>query len=152
MRELLNKHKLFSEQFICLAKELQQFAQSLKNELEIVEKNYFSEQDRIEYIRSRKENIFRKLTDNFTKTWEIVESFDRVRYAIHKDYYQRALGYLLLDPIEINRRIYQKPFGYPGDYVIMNYICDYNGDNLYLGSSIIRGHNTYSIDKGGLIR
>jgi hypothetical protein len=86
-------------------------------------------------LKENKEETFKTLTAYYTKIWDIVKKFDRVRYAIHKDYYQRLLAYLLLEPIETNNRIYKKPLGYPGDYVIMEYIYNYSGDNIYLGNS-----------------
>jgi extracellular factor (EF) 3-hydroxypalmitic acid methyl ester biosynthesis protein len=42
---------------------------------------------------------------------------------------------LLLELIGTNRHVYQKPLGYPGDYIMMNYIYEYNGNNNYLGNS-----------------
>lgn len=135
LREILNKHKLLSEQFVSLTRELQNFVESIRCKFDEFDKMHRNEQDRIEFLRKNRKDVFGQLTEYFTKIWAVVKDFDRVRYIIHKDYYQRALGYLLLDPIEINRRIYQKPLGYPGDYVIMNYIYDYKGDKAYLGSS-----------------
>jgi SAM-dependent methyltransferase len=42
---------------------------------------------------------------------------------------------LIEEPAEINRQIFRKPLGYPGDYITMNYIYDYHGNHKYLGKS-----------------
>lgn len=132
---ILNKYKSLSEQFVYLTKKLQQFVQDLKYKLDYFDKACLDEQKRIKFLLGHKEKIFSELTDYFVCIWEIVKDFDKDRYIIHKDFYQKSLGSLLLDPIEVNRRIYQKPLGYPGDYIIMNYIYDYNGEKSYLGGS-----------------
>ncbi|MCX5696392.1 MAG: response regulator [Candidatus Omnitrophica bacterium] len=135
LREILNKHQLLSKQFISLTTNLQKFVKSIKLKFDEFDKTHLDEQSRIEFLKEHRKNVFDKFTEYFNKIWDIVKDFDRVRYIIHKDYYQRALGFLLIDPVEINRRIYQKPLGYPGDYVIMEYIYDYSADKAYLGSS-----------------
>ena len=135
LQEIFKKHKLLSEQFISLTQQLKKYVLDLKDKFDGFDNTHSDQVERNEFLRGHKEQIFNKLTDCFTQIWEIVKDFDRVRYVIHKDYYQRELGYLLLDPAEVNRRIYQKPLGYAGDYVIMNYIYDYYGDGAFLGIS-----------------
>lgn len=135
LREIFKKHKLLSEQFISLTQQLKKYVLDLKDKFDGFDSMHSDQAERNEFLKGHKEPIFNKLTDYFARIWEIVKDFDRVRYVIHKDYYQRELGYLLLDPAEVNRRIYQKPFGYAGDFVIMNYIYDYYGDVAFLGIS-----------------
>lgn len=135
LREIFEKHKLLSKQFISLTQQLKKYVIDFKDEFDRFDSAHSDQAERNEFLKGNKDQIFNKLTDYFTRIWEIVKDFDRVRYVIHKDYYQRELGCLLSDPVEVNRRIYQKPLGYSGDYVIMNYIYDYYGDDVFLGIS-----------------
>ena len=135
LREIFKKHKLLSEQFVSLTQQLKKYVLVLKDEFDGFDSAHPNQIERDKFLKGRKEQIFNKFTDYFTQIWDIVKDFDRVRYVIHKDYYRRELGYLLLDPAEVNRRIYQKPLGYAGDYGIMNYIYDYSGDTAFLGVS-----------------
>ena len=135
LREIINKYKSLSGQFVSLTKQLHQFVQKVKDTFDSFDKEHSDEQERINFLKARRDETFKKLTEYFDQIWDIVKDFDRDRYVIHKDYYQRTLGVLLLDPIVTNRRIHQKPLGYPGDYIIMNYIYNYHGDKAYLGNS-----------------
>ena len=135
IQRILTKHKFLSEQFVYLTQELKSFVEEFKRQFDDFDKANPDQLARIEFLRTRREEIFGKLTRYFDEIWDIVKDFDKDRYIIHKDYYQRTLLPLLRDPAEVNRHIYNKPLGYPGDYIMMNYISDYNGDDNYLGNS-----------------
>ncbi|MCM8796246.1 MAG: response regulator [Candidatus Omnitrophica bacterium] len=135
LREILSDYKLLDEQFILLTKEMEKFLQEVKEDFDEFDRLNKDEQIQIEFIQTTKKEIFAKLDDYFAKTWQIVKDFERDKYIVHQNYYQQKLHPLLEEPIEINRHIYRKPLGYPGDYIMMNYIYDYNGNHNYLGNS-----------------
>ncbi|MCM8792838.1 MAG: response regulator [Candidatus Omnitrophica bacterium] len=135
LREIFSDYKLLDNEFISITKEMRGFIQDIKADFDEFDRLNNDEKKRIEFIWTAKGEIFPKLDNYFAKVWEFVKGFERDRYAVHQNYYQQVLGDLLLEPIQINRHVYQKPLGYPGDYIMMNYIYDYNGNKNYLGTS-----------------
>lgn len=135
LREILSDYKLLDKQFISLTKEFKQFVQEIKDDFDEFDRVNKNEQKQIDFIQISKKEIFDKLNDYFAKTWEMVKDLERDKYIVHQNYYQQILGPLLEETIEINRHIYRKPLGYPGDYIMMNYIYNYNGNRSYLGNT-----------------
>ncbi len=134
LREILAEYKLIDERFVSLTKEMEQFLQEVKDRFDEFDKLSNEERKQIDFIETNKKEIFDKLDDFFYKTWEIVKDFETDKYIVHQNYYQQILSYLLLELIGTNRHIYNKPLGYAGDYIIINYIYEYHANN-YLGSS-----------------
>ncbi len=138
LRDILFKYRFLDERFISLSKNLEIFVRNLKNELDGFDlSNNFDVSKQTQYIENHKKAIHDELDYKFKQVWDIVKDFPQDKYLSHQNYYQTVLGPLLLKPIEINRRVYEKPFGYSGDYVMMNYIFDYHKDN-YLGKSLFQ--------------
>ncbi len=135
LREILSDYKLLDSRFISLTKEMEKFLQEIKEDFDEFDRANKDEQKQREFIQTTKEEIFAKLDDYFAKSWEIVRDFERDKYIVHQNYYQQKLHPLFEEIIEVNRHIYRKPLGYPGDYITMNYIYDYNGNHNYLGNS-----------------
>lgn len=135
LREILSDYKLLDENFVSLTKEFKQFLEEIKNDFDEFGQLNKDKQKEIEFIQTAKKEIFAKLDDYFAKIWDIVKIFERDTYVVNQNYYQQTLGHLLLEIIETNNHVYRKPLGYPGDYIMMNYIYEYNGDNNYLGDS-----------------
>lgn len=106
----------------------------LKNKFDLYDKRNFSREKRIQFVKEAKETIFLKLDTYFSKSWEIASAFEHKKFKINQAYYYNTLA-PLLELAEINKHIYRKPFGYPGDFVAMNYIYDYNGNNNFLGDT-----------------
>lgn len=129
------------EEYEVLNKEFVQEAKLMKHTLQYI-KTHFDEFDRInqdeniitKFIEENKPNLFNTLTVHFNKIWTIIKGFSSKEYNLHQKYYQKMLGHLLLDPIETNRYIIQKPLGYAGDYITMIYIYEYC-ERKYLGNS-----------------
>lgn len=134
LRQILTDYKLLDEEFVSLIKEIQQFLQEVKDKFDKFDKTENDESRQIDFIETNKKEIFQRLDTYFNKVWEIIKDFERDKYIVHQNYYQQILGYLLLELIETNRHVYRRPLGYPGDYLMMNYIYDYHKDN-YLGNS-----------------
>lgn len=135
LKTILNKYISLSEKFVLITEKLKKYVQSVKNDLDDFDSKNKDEKKQIEFLLEKKDIIFKKLTGYFDLIWEITKDFDKERYVIHKNYYQQELSELLLDPIETNKRIYQKPLGYPGDYIMMNCIFEYSGKKRFLGKS-----------------
>jgi len=71
----------------------------------------------------------------YASLWQIIELYDKKRYEETKLFCQNELNPLIVDQVEINRYIFEKPLGYAGDFMMMNYIYDYYNGNHYLGES-----------------
>jgi len=134
LKKILKDHESLDKNFVFLLKEIQQFLQDVKGKFDNFDKVNKNQQKQIDFIETNKKEIFTKLDTYFNKVWAIIKDFERDKYIVHQSYYQRVLGYLLLELIETNRHVYQKPLGYPGDFIMMNYIYDYHKGN-YLGNS-----------------
>jgi len=135
LRDILSDYKLLDGKFVSLTREFKQFIVDIKDNFDEFDKINKDEKKQIEFIKACKKEIFEKLGDYFTNIWEMVKDLERDKYSVHQNYYQQILGPLLLEPIETNRHVYHKPLGYPGDFMMMNYIYDYNGDKNYFGDS-----------------
>jgi len=136
IRKALFDYKLLDDKFILLTKNMGELLQNVKERFDEFDKeNSNDECKQIEFIRTNKKEIFDTLTRYLNETWEFVKEFEKDRYLVHQNYFQQKLHPLIEERIEINRHIYRKPLGYPGDYIMMNYIYDYNGDDNYLGDS-----------------
>jgi len=135
LRDAISKYQSLDKEFVDLTKDLRDFLQGVKSKFDEFDTSNFDEQMQIEFVRANKKVIFARLDSHFDQIWKIAENFDKESYRLHKVYYQQMLYDLLGANIEINSYIYQKPLGYPGDYVMMNYIYDYCGDKAFLGRS-----------------
>ncbi|MCM8762988.1 MAG: methyltransferase domain-containing protein [Candidatus Omnitrophica bacterium] len=132
---LLIDDKLLDKEFVSLTEDFRRFLEDIKENFDKFDKINKDERRQIDFICSNKKKIFRKIDNYFAKAWEIVKDFGREQYIAHKNYYYKILHSLFGEIIEINKHIYEKPLGYPGDYIIMNYIYDYHGDSRFLGNS-----------------
>jgi len=134
LKDALLKYKFLNKKFIILTKNIRNFLQDTKYRFDEFDKIEPDEQRQIEFIEENKKQIFKKLDSHFNRIWEIVKNFDRENYRLHQIYYQQMFYDLFGPDIEINWYIYSKPLGYPGDYIMMNYIYDYH-KGKYLGKS-----------------
>lgn len=134
LKDALSKYKFLNKDFIILTKNIRDFLQRTKCKFDEFDKRELNEQKQIEFIEINKKQIFSELDSHFNKVWEIVRNFDKENHRLHQIYYQQMFYDLFGPDIEINQHIYKKPLGYPGDYIMMNYIYDYHYGR-YLGKS-----------------
>lgn len=135
LQDAICKYKSLNREFISLTKDIRGFLQKIKCEFDEFDKLKPDERKQIEFIRANKKKVFNKLDSHFNQIWKIVRNFDKENYRLHQIYYQQMFYDLFGPSIETNWHIYRKPFGYCGDYLMMNYIYDYYGDDRYLGES-----------------
>jgi len=135
LKEILANYKALDEIFVSLTKEFEQYVKGVKNKFDTFEKSCSVTQKQIDFIELNKKDIFRRFDEYFGKIWEIVKDYNTDKYSVHQAYFQQKIHPLFEENIEINKHIFRKPLGYPGDYLMMNYIYDYNGSYSYLGGS-----------------
>lgn len=134
LKNILSDYGSLDNAFVLLIKEVRKSLLEIKGEFDAFDRTGSDAQKQIDFIETNKKAIFGRLDDYFHKIWEVIKDLEKDRYTAHQNYYIQVLGCLLLDPIETNRHVYQKPLGYSGDYIMMNYIYDYHGGD-YLGGS-----------------
>lgn len=133
------------DNFVNLTEEIKKYLTDVKAKFDAFDKKNNNRESRISFVLENKDEIFQKLTSHFTSIWQIADNFNKDKYKLHAEYYRRELGELLLRA-EINKHILDKPLGYAGDYVTMNYIYDYHDNFLGISShDILINHYTCNI-------
>jgi CheY-like chemotaxis protein len=123
-----------ADRFISSTRDTKDYLRDVRQRFDEFDRENPDEPEQGEFLKENKKDIFNFLDDSFSQLWESVSGFDKERYTSHQKFTQQELRELLLSA-EINRRIYEKPLGYSGDYVVMSYIYDYHNDRQYLGPS-----------------
>ena len=133
INEIFDGVRELDENFSKFTKDFRVYLSALKKEFDFFDSNHLTEVERVQYVESRKVEIFNNFNNHFDNIWNIAKHFDKNGYQIHKKYYQGMLGFLLVDLVEINRFVNKKPLGYAGDFMLINYHYDFH--NCYLGES-----------------
>jgi extracellular factor (EF) 3-hydroxypalmitic acid methyl ester biosynthesis protein len=128
-KRLLN---LLDETFVENVQALKQYLITIKDKFDSYDATVINREQRIRFLEENKPSVFKKSNRHFDVLWQISKSFSHTLYELHKRYFQEELHSLYLCS-PFNRRIYEKPLGYAGDYVMMNYIYEdgYEGDTTY---------------------
>jgi hypothetical protein len=128
-KRLLN---LLNETFVENVQALKQYLTTIKEKFDSYDAIATDEQQRIRFLEKNKSSVFKKVNSYFDVLWQVSKSFPHILYDLHKRYCQEELHSLYLCSPFV-RRIYEKPLGYAGDYVMMNYIYEdgYEGDTTY---------------------
>ncbi|MGB9612851.1 MAG: hypothetical protein ACPL4K_01565, partial [Candidatus Margulisiibacteriota bacterium] len=115
--------EVFNEIFIEEVQALKTYLTQLKKQFDDFDNFSPTRQEKIDYINNHKYEIFNKLNTFFVRIWNFVEKLSSQEYRIYQLYIQKEL-YRLLGLTPFNRYIYEKPLGYPGDYIMMNYLYE----------------------------
>jgi extracellular factor (EF) 3-hydroxypalmitic acid methyl ester biosynthesis protein len=124
---------LINQEFIQTTQNLEEYFRSIKAKFDKFDTNNLSDVDRNYFVESEKKEIFKRLDLYFEKIWQLIKDLDKEDYKSYQRYFQKIIAPLFEEPSVVNKQIYRKPLGYPGDYIVMNYIYDYSGNNKYLG-------------------
>ncbi len=131
----IEKNDILDKKFISFVNEFVVYVKNVKDKFDRFDLNNGNDEERITFLRKEKKRIFYELDEYFKAIWNFVEGLDKKKYTKHKLFFRSLLRPFLLDSIEINKYIFDKPLGQPGDHVMLNYIYDYYGDLRYLGFS-----------------
>ena len=126
------KDNLIKKSFVKNIDELTEYLAFIKKEFDTLDKQNNKLNERIEYLEKKKISIFKTIDKYFDTLWEMINEVKTEVYLIYKEYCQRKLlPFFICSPF--NRRIYEKPLGYPGDYIMMKYIYEdgYDGNTTY---------------------
>jgi extracellular factor (EF) 3-hydroxypalmitic acid methyl ester biosynthesis protein len=118
--------------FFYETREFKEYLNRIKNKFDDFDQNKPSEEEQIKFIEKNKVEIFETLTDHFNIVWDIVKNFSRKEYLIYQKIYQKEL-HPFLKTSPLNKRIYEKPLGYAGDFITVNYFYEngYPGNSTY---------------------
>jgi SAM-dependent methyltransferase len=127
------KQTQISQDFVEITQDLEKYFRLIKSKFDGFDATNSSDSDRNKFVESEKEKVFNKLDFYFDKIWQFVKDLTKENYILYQKYFQRIIAPLFEEPSAVNKQIYRKPLGYPGDYIVMNYIYDYYGNDKYLG-------------------
>ncbi|NQU16964.1 MAG: helix-turn-helix domain-containing protein [Candidatus Saganbacteria bacterium] len=84
------------------------------------------------WIKANEKLIFSQLNTYFQEIWELYKQLPRDQVEQHKAYYQKMLQPLIF-LCSFNEYIYEKPMGYAGDFIMMDYLYEdaYVGDTTF---------------------
>lgn len=124
--ETLDKH------FLRCILNFKQYLEKLKLECDELNKSIKIIADQKQWIQENKKNIFKNLDKYFHDVWDLYQKLPENQLNKHKIIYQNLLQPLIF-LCSLNEYIYEKPLGYPGDYIMMDYLYndEYIGDSLF---------------------
>lgn len=128
MNASLTYEKL-NEDFIAETKNFTYYMFTLKNECEKFDKTNPSQEDIEKFIEYLDKTFRTKIYSHFEKIWLMTKDLNKKTYLLYRSFYQKHLLSIFTEA-EINKHIYDRPFGYPGDFVSMNYIYDFHNELL----------------------
>jgi SAM-dependent methyltransferase len=91
-------------------------------------------------IRLYEPILFEGLDKTIEGLEEIASNFDKEEHRIHKEYLQKVIHPIALKS-PFNRRCFEKPLGYSGDYLMMEMIYSnpYQGDSIF--AQLLNAHS-----------
>lgn len=128
----MNAHEIYNSDFVEATIEIKNCLNKTKDLFDEFDQVNPSEQEQIDFIEKNKKEIFAALDDHFAKIWSLAQDFSEEEMQRHRRYYQnQLLPFFEVSPY--NKRVYEKPLGYAGDFVMMLYICEdgYEGNSTY---------------------
>lgn len=124
--------EIYNNDFVAETARIKTLLSEVKEGCDVFDRSFSTSENTINYINKYKEKAFKELDNHFKLVWELVQDFSKEDMRRHQKYYQDELFPLFATP-PLNKRVYEKPLGYPGDYLMMNYYYDdgYEGESCY---------------------
>ena len=120
-------------EFISEVKKLRSLLNEIKASTNRIDQVTLDEVDQSKNLDVVKSIFFPILDEHFEKIWSTYIKQPVSLQSIHQKYC-RLMLHELVEEVGINKHIYQKPFGYSGDFMTMEYIYTYH-QGRYLGGS-----------------
>jgi len=121
-----------NKNFVVQTKQFREYLLHVKNDCDEFDKKKPPLNEQIEFIDTCKYEIFQIFDLHCLKIWIYFLNFNESDFAFHGKYYQSELRPLaFMDAF--NEYIYEKPLGYPGDFVMMEYLYldNFIGDSTF---------------------
>ncbi len=110
----------------------ERYLTSIKNLCDAFDKHCMLEQNQQAFIDLIVPGVIEVMNQHYERLWKYIDGIEKNEYIKLRSIYQeRLLGLTATAPL--NRRVYNKPLGYPGDYIMMSYYYDdmYAGETTY---------------------
>lgn len=135
------------EKFALETRRMRNLVEDIKLKCDLCDQEHPSEEDRLRLLTNIEQGAREGLDTAFAKIWKLYTEIPPEGQRAHQLYFQLMLHDLVEEHIEVNRHIYQKPLGYAGDFIMMNYIYNYH-NGVYVGETTFErlvNHYTCSI-------
>ncbi|MCX5749125.1 MAG: hypothetical protein NTZ10_02640 [Candidatus Saganbacteria bacterium] len=128
----MDKTLILDQNFVDDTLKLKSLLLPVKQKFDAFDKTSPTIQQQIYLIEKNKDGIFKNIDNLFANIWEIYNNLPLEAAKEHQKYFQEELV-KLFDVSPYNKRVYEKPLGYAGDYITMLYLYDngYEGDTTY---------------------
>lgn len=126
------KDATLNSAFIKETQKIVSFLNNVKAKFDYFDQSSPALGEQIAYIEENKKNIFEVIDKHFDAIWQIFEMLSAREYRVHQLFYQKeVLGFFHTPPL--NKRIYDKPLGYDGDFIMMEYYYEngYHGRTTF---------------------
>ncbi len=133
-KEITIDYGTLDKRFISLVQDFKRFLKETGEKLDEFDNENKERTRRIQFLESEKKEIFKKTNYYMENIWSLVKGLSVDDYNSYTHYLRKEVNQLFIHSAEINDYIFKKPSGYPGDFVMMNYIYDYYR-NVYLGDT-----------------
>jgi 2-polyprenyl-3-methyl-5-hydroxy-6-metoxy-1,4-benzoquinol methylase len=133
IKEAISKKVSINDKVVQMTTDIRAYLLNVKKSCDVVDQNGAEEIEQIEFIKEKKKQVYPYITEHIKNLYKIFQSFNQDEYSIHRKYYQIMLSNILLDNIEVNRHARCQPFGYAGDFMLINYYYDFY--DKFLGRS-----------------
>ncbi|MCP4653485.1 MAG: class I SAM-dependent methyltransferase [Candidatus Omnitrophica bacterium] len=126
---------ILNQDFISIVEEFRDFMSQLEEDCLTFDKQNLTstKAQQIEFVKAKKDT-YKTIDLFFYKLWLIAKNFTKTEFLQHQKFIQQELlDFFMQEAMPLNHRIYTKPLGYPGDYLMMNYYYEdgYSGVTAY---------------------
>jgi extracellular factor (EF) 3-hydroxypalmitic acid methyl ester biosynthesis protein len=112
--------KSLNAEFTAMIAQLKRRIIDIKRECDSFDSCHPNRQDRIDHVNKIKSYIFSGLNMEFGSLAKVIDVIKKSDYRRHQLFAQMNIcGLIATSPL--NKRIYEKPLGYPGDFETINY-------------------------------
>jgi SAM-dependent methyltransferase len=123
---------MLNTRFVQATDDLVSRLQTLKDDGDLFDQGNPTTKETTARVDATAAQIFPRLDEYFDLIWRIAEQLDKESYTRQRRYAQEKLvPFFTLSPL--NKRIFEKPFGYDGDFLTISFYYDnkYEGDSTF---------------------
>lgn len=128
---------MLNNDYVSLIDALQNYLEGIQREIDLKEEHGEVKET---VIRTYQPILFENLDKAIKGLEEIVSDFDEKRHQVHKEYLQKVIHPFALKA-PFNKRCFEKPLGYAGDFLMMEMIYSdpYQGNSIF--SQLLNAHS-----------
>jgi len=128
----MNIQEIYNHEFVDLTLEIKSYLNKIKEQCDEFDRTRPSEHQQVDFIEKHKSEAFNIIDEHFFKIWPLAQDFSEEEIQRHRRFYQKELvPFFEVSPY--NKRVYEKPLGYAGDFVVMIYLYEngYEGESTF---------------------